>query len=592
MRFKLPIPTKMIRGFSCATLAFSLAAFAATATRAQDSPAAQEPEEKPKASATEQQTNEKNAGIADLDEAMVKKIGADTPQLLEEVAALVESALAKGLDEENKAFANKMLGGIALQQAQGLIGQIIRGQNRNAAKLRVQAMELLEKAVASDPTLVDAHIMIAQLSTIPGGDRQRAMDAVTAAIEQLEDDPAKQSEAYLLRAALRTEKEERQADLDAAVKADPSSSKALQARALLNLESGDLEAAVGDLKTLLNKDPNNTNAAVALSQTLIQLDRTDDAIEMLNQAITNQPSAALYLIRAEIRRTQDKTEEAIADLDRSISMDSKNAAAYLMRGELKLRQDKVDAAREDIDQAMTLQPTPQGLLMRSIIAAQQERFTDAINDMKLLARNDPTNDAIALQLASYYQIDDRPRKAIEIASEIIDRDAKNWQALRLRGDAYLSIAEHAKAIDDYRKALEQPLYDGEVDAAGPQDMTKTARSGLTNNLSWVLSTSPIESVRNGDEALKYGLEAAELTEYKEPHIISTLAAAYAESGNFEKAIEWAKKAVELGEEQSHEQIEQLKNELKSYEEGKPWREEQKTEENGIPILAPEEVIDT
>jgi tetratricopeptide (TPR) repeat protein len=536
-----------------------------------------------------------NDGIADLDEAMVKKIDANTPQQLEEVAVLVESAIAKGLDEENTSFAKKMLGGISLQQAQGIIGQLLRGgQNRNVPQMRKQAMELLEKAVASDATLVEGHIMIAQLNAIPGGDPQRALDAATAAIEQLAGEPVKQSEAYLLRSALRTTSEDRLADLNAAIEADAESSKALQARALYRLESGELEGAVEDLKALLGKDPNNTNAAVALSQTLVQLDRAEDAVELLNTAITNQPSAALYLLRAEIRRLQEKVTEAIADLDRAISMDGKNPAAYLLRGELKLREDKVDEAKVDIDQSMTLQPTPQGLFLRSLIAADQKRYTDAINDIKLLARNDPTNDAWALQLANYYQMDDRPRKAIEIANEIIQRDPAQWQALRLRGDAYLSISKHAEAIADYREALKQPLAeptkDGET--ADPNAMTKASRSGLANNLAWVLSTSPTDDVRNGDEAIKYGNEAAELTEFKEAHILSTLAAAYAEAGDFEKAKEWANKAVEVGEADNHEQIEQLRNELKSYEAGKPWREQQDVKENAVPILAPEDTIDT
>lgn len=591
MRLKNSIPHFLWRG----ALAALLACLSFGSLTAQDGSPAKNPAPAPSGEETAaQQAPEKpsNEGISDLDEAMVKKIDANTPQQLEEVAALVESAIAKGLDEENLAFANKMLGGISLQQAQSIIAQLIRGQTRNATQLRDKAMELLEKAVASDPGLAEGHVMIAQLNVIPGGDPKRALEAASAAVEQLAGDPAKQSEAYLLRSALQTEKEARKADLDAAIKADPSSSKAMQARALFNLESGNLEAAVEDLKTLLAKDPNNTNAAVALSQTLIQLDRADDAVEMLNQAITNQPSTALYLIRAELRRMQDKNEEAIADLDRAISMDSKNAAAYLMRGELKLRKDLIDEAREDIEQAMTLQPTAQGLLMRSLVAAQQQRFADAINDMKLLARNDPSNNAVALQLANYYQLDNRPRKAIEIASEIIESDSTNWQALRLRGDAYLSISEHAEAIEDYRAALKQPLSDLSVAEAGPTDMTKVARSGLTNNLSWVLATSPNDSVRNGEDALKYGIEASELTEYQEPHILSTLAAAYAEAGNFEKAIEWAEKAVELGETKDHQQIEQLRGELKSYREGKPWREEQSVDENKIPILAPEEVIDT
>ena len=57
-------------------------------------------------------------------------------------------------------------------------------------------------------------------------------------------------------------------------------------------------------------------------------------------------------------------------------------------------------------------------------------------------------------------------------------------------------------------------------------------------------------------------------------------------------MKWSKKAVELGQKEDHEQIEQLEAELKSYEEKKPWREKQETEENAVPILSAEDLIDT
>ena len=77
-----------------------------------------------------------------------------------------------------------------------------------------------------------------------------------------------------------------------------------------------------------------------------------------------------------------------------------------------------------------------------------------------------------------------------------------------------------------------------------------------------------------------------------PHILSTLAAAYAEIGDFENAVKWSTKSVNLGKEEEHEQQEQLEKELESYKASKPWREKQETEENAVPILSPEDLIDT
>jgi tetratricopeptide (TPR) repeat protein len=136
----------------------------------------------------------------------------------------------------------------------------------------------------------------------------------------------------------------------------------------------------------------------------------------------------------------------------------------------------------------------------------------------------------------------------------------------------LAIGEHSKALADYEKALEVVPVEEKED-----------RSGLLNNLAWVLATSPVDELRNGERSIKLGTEACELTEYKEAHILSTLAAGYAETGNFAEALKWAEKAVELGKEEESEQLEQLQKELDSYKENKPWREKQDTKEKKAPL---------
>ena len=70
---------------------------------------------------------------------------------------------------------------------------------------------------------------------------------------------------------------------------------------------------------------------------------------------------------------------------------------------------------------------------------------------------------------------------------------------------------------------------------------------LLNNFAWVLATSPDDKLRDGERAVKMATEACELTGYETPHILSTLAAAYAETGDFENANKWSQKAVETSQ---------------------------------------------
>ena len=114
------------------------------------------------------------------------------------------------------------------------------------------------------------------------------------------------------------------------------------------------------------------------------------------------------------------------------------------------------------------------------------------------------------------------------------------------------------------------LRAAEDDSEEMSERDKDTKAGLLNNLAWVLATSPEDALRDGERSIKLATEASELTDYKAAYILSTLASAYAESGDFEAARKWAKKAVELAEDD--EQRVGLQEELDSYLKNEAWRE--------------------
>jgi tetratricopeptide (TPR) repeat protein len=63
-------------------------------------------------------------------------------------------------------------------------------------------------------------------------------------------------------------------------------------------------------------------------------------------------------------------------------------------------------------------------------------------------------------------------------------------------------------------------------------------------LAWLLAGGP-DWLRDGRSAVEHATRACELTGWKDPVPIDTLAAGYAEAGNFEKAVEYEKMALSL-----------------------------------------------
>ncbi|HXC36782.1 MAG TPA: hypothetical protein VNV43_12965 [Candidatus Acidoferrales bacterium] len=77
---------------------------------------------------------------------------------------------------------------------------------------------------------------------------------------------------------------------------------------------------------------------------------------------------------------------------------------------------------------------------------------------------------------------------------------------------------------------------------------KPNQTDAVNNLAWILSTCPDQTVREGDRAVKLAERACELTHGGSAKYLTTLAAAYAEVGRFDDAIATVQKAGELAQE--------------------------------------------
>jgi Flp pilus assembly protein TadD len=96
---------------------------------------------------------------------------------------------------------------------------------------------------------------------------------------------------------------------------------------------------------------------------------------------------------------------------------------------------------------------------------------------------------------------------------------------------------------------------------------------LINNLAWVLATYPEVSVRNGDRAVELALQAERLSGGKDPSILGTLAAAYAEARRFTEAVATAQKALELATAQANTaQVETLRARISLYQADSPCRD--------------------
>lgn len=142
-------------------------------------------------------------------------------------------------------------------------------------------------------------------------------------------------------------------------------------------------------------------------------------------------------------------------------------------------------------------------------------------------------------------------QAILYFNMALELNPKDTKAYYNRGHAYADKGQYDLAISDYTEALE--LNPGEARAY--------------NSLAWLLATAKKPAFRNGKKAVELALKACELSGWKNPGYLDTLAAAYARMGDFENAVKWQEKAFKFPEVSREADAQQR---LRLYQERKPW----------------------
>jgi tetratricopeptide (TPR) repeat protein len=498
-----------------------------------------------------------SAGQADLDKAFEARLTAQSLDALEKIVDLCRSAIKKGLDDENRKFAEQLLASSLFQRGEVLARGVLEATRPDPQlpQIRVEALSDLQEALKLDDDLPQAHVLVARLLLLPGGDVKKARSELDAALKSTKIAPEVRAEALLTRSLLREKPEDRLADLDEAIRADGSSAQAYRLRAALKLAMNKPEDSVADFDAALKIDPKHAATHEARGLALAAQKKWDEAKASLSKAAELFPQAAGALLqRGRINMLAGDHRAAAADADAVLKLVPEQPDALLLRSHAKFAGGDKEGALEDVNQVLDQVPNaPQGLRTRIAINLELHNPKDAIDDLERLAKIEPEQTDILLQLAALENSLKQNDRAVELLDGVLKKEPKNWRAMRIRADAQLGRGKHREAMQDYEAAL----------ALEPKD------DGLLNNLAWLLATSPNDGVRDGKRSIELAEAACRVTEYKAPHILSTLAAAYAESGDFDAARKWSKKAVEIA---ADAEKETLRKELESYEANKPWRE--------------------
>ena len=295
-----------------------------------------------------------------------------------------------------------------------------------------------------------------------------------------------------------------------------------------------------------------------------------------------------YFLRGKVRLEMHDYDKGIEDFSAAIAIRPEDGYAFVERGDCYLGKKDYEKALADFDQNIKLEPKNFKVMAnRGVVYDAMGDYDKAIEAYTESIGVNPNFAKTHLNRAWDYRQVDKPDNALADCNIAVELDPKNPEAYNSRGETYIALKQPDSALADFDKAISiDPKYARAYAARGHMRMENgdnaKAKEDLTqaveldpksayvlNDLAWLISVCPQAEVRDGKKAVEYATKACELTGWKEPRHIDTLAAAYAEAGDFDNAVKYEEQFVKTPG-MGQEDIDRANGLIELYKSHKPY----------------------
>lgn len=373
------------------------------------------------------------------------------------------------------------------------------------------AKEHLETAVRLAPNFGEAHRALGEVLTTlgqssaanqhlnqaeHGGARPEVQDPLLLGLRRAGLDAAVLASDAIL---LATNQMFSQADekLGTATEIAPDAPVVLNARGVVRALQGRYDEAVTAFQSLLKRHPNDVATLADLAYALAQRGDNAEAEQHFRRALELAPNDPLVVRRfAAYLESQGRADEARDKLQTAIAHNPDEAELHYLLGDLLFKQGDLGSAAEALTSA--LEQSPQHVRARFLLGEIRRQ----------------QGDMVAAREQWEQTIQSNPRFL----------------------DGYAGLA--AIHLDQNETAEAERIFQ-----AGLEHLPNAPT--LLNGLAWIRATHPDAEHRNGQQAVQLAQRACELTDHQHYGYLDTLAAAYAEMGNYREAVRVQRKVLQL-----------------------------------------------
>ena len=326
------------------------------------------------------------------------------------------------------------------------------------------------------------------------------------------------------------------------------------------VDKGQFEAAIAEWKELLATNPDDSRIHNNLATALTRTGRYTEAIPEFQKALELNPQ--YHTIYNNLGRTlvaAGRSDEAIVTFQRGLQYYPESPDLHNHLGLALASKGRFDEAMAEFNKALEINPN----------------YADAHRNLgRALAMTGQLDQAVP-----HFE------RALEINPEFAEAQSELGRLLAVEGQYDQAIPHLKKALALKPDLVEAHYYLGSslyFSSGRTQEALAHWREALRvdpnfvpamNDAAHALAASPNASDRNGPEAVRLAERAVQLSSAHNPLYLDTLAAAYAEVGEFPDAVAAEHKALDIAEQQHQEQLEEgLKSRIKLYESQQPYRD--------------------
>ncbi len=293
--------------------------------------------------------------------------------------------------------------------------------------------------------------------------------------------------------------------------------------------------------------------------------RFDDAEVLFHRAMEVDPQAPLaYYHLGNLRLRERRQDEAREWYNKAIRVDADFAKAHMALADLFMQQGQYDQSRQFFREALRVSPRDaRALYNLGCLELRTGRLDAAANCFHEVIRLEPDFAPAHNNLGNALNRQGNTSEAMQHFAQAVrlapsDPEAQNNLALLLARQR-----RYGEAIQHHRRAL----------ALRPNWLP--AMMGLA----WVLVTADDARWRDGREGLELARQTALIAGQENLTSLDVLAAAYAETGQFDDALHIARRGLAKARSaRAPKLVELFESRIKQYEHHRPLR--------GEPILAP------